>query len=71
MLLNCSICLGDISLFDRKVSVLNCGHFYHASCLNDWLKVELNCPECRAQVTRGAFATNIYPKLNQETASQI
>ena len=37
-----------------------------------WLaRVELNCPECRAQVTRGAFATNIYPKLNKETASQI
>ena len=71
MLINCSICLGDVSLFDRQVSVLNCGHFFHANCLNDWLNVELNCPECRAPATRGAFAANIYPKLNQETVSQI
>ena len=71
MLLNCSICLGEISLFNSKISVLNCGHFFHAKCLNDWLNVELNCPECRAPATRGGFATNIYPKLNQETANQI
>ena len=45
--------------------------FFHANCLNDWLNVELNCPECRAPATRGAFAANIYPKLNQETVSQI
>ena len=71
MLINCSICLRDISLFNRQVSVLNCGHFYHANCLNEWLDNELSCPECRAQVTRGAFATNIYPKINEETASQV
>ena len=71
MLLNCSICLGDISLFNSQVSALNCGHFFHAKCLNDWLNVELNCPECRARVARGAFAANIYPKLNKDTANQI
>ena len=71
MLINCSICLRDISLYDRQVSVLNCGHFYHANCLNEWLDKELSCPDCRAQVTRGAFATNIYPKINEETASQL
>ena len=45
--------------------------FFHANCLNDWLNVELNCPECRAPVARGGFATSIYPKINQETANQI
>ena len=71
MLINCLICQGDINLFDQQVSVLNCGHFFHANCLNDWINIKLNCPECRAQITRGAFASNIYPKLNQETESLI
>ena len=70
MLLNCSVCLGDINLFDREVSILNCGHFFHDNCLNDWLKQQMNCPECRAIVTRGEFARNIFPKVNDEILSQ-
>ena len=71
MLVNCSVCLGDINLFDKGVSILNCGHFFHANCLNGWLKQQRNCPECRAIVTRGEFAMNIYPKFNQETLSKF
>ena len=70
MLVNCSVCLSDINLFDKEVSILNCGHFFHASCLNDWLKQQMNCPECRTIVTRGKFARNILPKVKNETLSQ-
>ena len=70
MLVNCSVCLGDINLFDKEVSILNCGHFFHANCLNDWLNQQMNCPECRAIVTGGEFARNIFPKFNDETLSQ-
>ena len=71
MLVNCSVCLGDINLFDKEVSILNCGHFFHAICLNDWFNQQMNCPECRAIVTRGKFARNIFPKLNQETLRKL
>ena len=70
MLVNCSVCLSDINLFDKEVSILNCGHFFHSNCLNDWLQQQMNCPECRTIVTRGTFAQNIYPKINGETLSQ-
>ena len=70
MLVNCSVCLGDINLFDKEVSILNCGHFFHDNCLNDWLKQQMNCPECRAIVTIDNFARNIFPKVNDETVSQ-
>ena len=71
MLINCSVCLGDINLFDKKkkISILNCGHFFHANCLNDWLNHQMNCPECRVIVTRGNFVRNIFPKINHETLS--
>ena len=71
MLVNCSICLGDINLFDKKVSILNCGHFFHANCLNDWFRQQMNCPECRSIVTRGEFARNIFPKYTQETLNKL
>ena len=71
MLVNCSVCLCDINLFDNEVSILNCGHFFHANCLNDWFQKQMNCPECRAIVTRGEFARNIFPKVNQELLSKF
>ena len=71
MLVNCSVCLGDINLFDKEVSILNCGHFFHSHCLNDWLPQQMNCPECRAIVARDNFVTNIFPKVDKETASKL
>ena len=71
MLINCSVCLGDINLFDMEVSILNCGHFFHSQCLNNWLTQQMNCPECRAIVTRGNFVRNIFPKVNEETGSKL
>ena len=68
MLVNCSVCLEDINLLKKEVSILKCGHFFHTDCLNNWLKQQLNRPECRDTVKKGTFPTNIYPKLNQGTA---
>ena len=71
MLIDCSVCLADINLFDKEVSILNCGHFFHSHCLNNWLAQQMNCPECRAVVTRDNFVRNIFPKVNEETASKL
>ena len=30
----------------------------------------MNCPECRAKVTKGSFVRNIFPKIIDETLSQ-
>ena len=71
MLINCSICLADINLFGKEVSILNCGHFFHSYCLSDWLAQQMNCPECRAIVTRDNFVRNIFPKVNDETLRKL
>ena len=71
MLISCSICLGDINLFDKEVSITKCGHFFHANCLNSWLAQQMNCPECRTIVTRDNFVRNIFPKINEETSSKL
>lgn len=45
----CVICSADILDKDR-IMILNCPgrHYYHASCIKEWLKVKINCPVCRS-----------------------
>ena len=54
----CTICT---ELLDhlREVSVLRCGHLFHADCLAPWLSHSMTCPQCRQKVTRA----NIVHKL--------
>ncbi len=47
----CAICLGDYTEKD-KVAELNCDqrHYFHAACLEDWLKRKPECPLCKKPV---------------------
>ena len=31
----------------RKYILIPCGHFFHSKCLENWIKIEKNCPLCR------------------------
>lgn len=42
----CSICFSEFEMRD-ELTVLPCGHHYHASCLNEWFVVKVECPMCR------------------------
>jgi hypothetical protein len=43
---SCIICLEDLE--DNVVSINNCGHKFHDSCINEWLIRKRECPLCRA-----------------------
>ncbi|CAL5209013.1 unnamed protein product [Lathyrus oleraceus] len=43
----CSICLGDYKETDLLRLLPNCGHLYHAACIDPWLRLHSNCPICR------------------------
>ena len=53
----CSICLDEI---DSKKDILSCGHFFHESCFEEYLKHKIShrerasCPNCRANIYWGA-----------------
>lgn len=51
----CSICLEAYADGD-DVRVLPCGssHMFHVACVDNWLKINANCPVCRGQVLRNA-----------------
>lgn len=42
----CSICRDEM----HEASKLECGHIFHKSCLQSWLKLQLVCPVCRVNV---------------------
>ena len=46
----CSICLEDYSDIDKKISKTKCKHIFHKKCLNNWIKENNTCPECRAKI---------------------
>ncbi|XP_022088277.1 uncharacterized protein LOC110977989 isoform X2 [Acanthaster planci] len=45
----CSICMGDYEL-GENMRRLPCFHFYHAACIDKWLKDNRICPVCREEV---------------------
>ena len=57
--MTCCICLENFlpkKLKQDKVALLvQCGHFYHQKCMNNWInakkKGERSCPTCRTEVT--------------------
>ena len=65
MSVTCSICFENINFSGQEVSVLNCGHLYHSTCLLRWLESNLNCPECKVVVTMGHFIKKIFPKTSE------
>ena len=45
----CTICIEDFES-DESVTVVTCGHTFHASCLSEWTKYKPDCPTCRAPI---------------------
>lgn len=43
---SCVICLDGFS-DDNDTRLLKCKHFFHLTCLDEWLKKKRECPVCR------------------------
>lgn len=46
----CAICLDDFVDGETCRVLIVCNHIYHSSCIDQWLKFQLNCPICRKPV---------------------
>lgn len=47
----CMVCLEDFQL-STCCRRLPCGHVFHQSCIDEWLKRCTDCPICKANVDR-------------------
>lgn len=44
----CAICLSEFVDGERVRVLPNCGHGFHANCVEEWIVVRSSCPTCRA-----------------------
>lgn len=43
----CSVCLSDYQPKEILKSIPECNHYFHATCIDEWLKLNGTCPLCR------------------------
>ncbi|KIJ63981.1 hypothetical protein HYDPIDRAFT_51823, partial [Hydnomerulius pinastri MD-312] len=46
----CPICLDDYEPSDVVTKLLECPHWLHKNCLEQWLRTANTCPVCRKKV---------------------
>lgn len=46
---SCVICFDEFKK-DEELRILNCGHYYHIHCINEWIEKNPSCPICRKQL---------------------
>lgn len=44
---SCPICLSDYEPNETLRSIPECNHYFHADCIDEWLKLNGTCPLCR------------------------
>jgi hypothetical protein len=42
----CSICLEEFKK-DEKLMKIECHHYFHRKCIDDWFNINITCPLCR------------------------
>mmetsp|Transcript_10790 Transcript_10790/g.14059 ORF Transcript_10790/g.14059 Transcript_10790/m.14059 type:complete len:540 (+) Transcript_10790:274-1893(+) len=47
---NCPICFSDMFSSTKPIKELNCGHFMHRECFDNFSKNDFKCPVCRKAI---------------------
>ncbi|CAO2150471.1 unnamed protein product [Urochloa humidicola] len=49
----CSVCLGELAEDGEALKMLMpCKHYFHAACVDQWLRKRATCPICRAPTAK-------------------
>lgn len=43
----CPICLSEYEPNETLRSIPECNHYFHADCIDEWLRMNATCPLCR------------------------
>jgi E3 ubiquitin-protein ligase ATL10/75/76/77/78 len=57
----CAICLSDFIDGERVRVLPNCGHGFHANCVEEWIVQRSSCPTCRATCRLDGVAASEEP----------
>ncbi|KAM1736579.1 hypothetical protein ACFX12_014922 [Malus domestica] len=56
----CSICLSEYEAKEVLRTIPECNHYFHASCIDEWLKMNATCPVCRNSPEGSSVATHSF-----------
>ncbi|GAA0145674.1 hypothetical protein LIER_05814 [Lithospermum erythrorhizon] len=55
-IMQCAICLHEVSEGEKYKILPKCNHAYHVSCIDSWLQINPSCPICRSEVRVKCFS---------------
>ncbi|CAI8619586.1 unnamed protein product [Vicia faba] len=59
----CSICLSEYEPKETLRSIPECNHYFHAACIDEWLKMNGTCPICRNSPEAYSSTTPFFSSL--------
>ncbi|OMO79760.1 Zinc finger, RING-type [Corchorus capsularis] len=62
----CPICLSEYEPKETLRTIPECNHYFHANCIDEWLKMNASCPLCRNS-PGGSSATS--PSISSSSSS--
>ncbi|KAI5383430.1 RING-H2 finger protein ATL20 [Lathyrus oleraceus] len=57
----CSICLCEYQPNEVLRTIPECNHYFHANCIDGWLKTNATCPLCRNFPEMSSFFASVLP----------
>ncbi|CAN0913611.1 E3 ubiquitin-protein ligase ATL41 [Linum grandiflorum] len=65
----CAVCLSLLEEDEMVRSLPNCGHGFHAECVDKWLSCHTTCPICRTEAQPPPVLINIEPEPDEKVVS--
>lgn len=65
----CPICLSEYQPKDSLRTIPECNHYFHANCVDEWLKMNATCPLCRNSPQGGSSAMTPSSSISSGTRS--
>ncbi|XWS48803.1 hypothetical protein CRYUN_Cryun13aG0107800 [Craigia yunnanensis] len=62
----CPICLSEYLPKETLRTIPECSHYFHANCIDEWLKMNASCPLCRNSPGGSAAST---PSISSSSSS--
>ncbi|KAI3823694.1 hypothetical protein L1987_05134 [Smallanthus sonchifolius] len=53
----CAICLSEYKPKESLRTIPECNHYFHADCIDEWLKLNATCPVCRNSPESSSLVT--------------
>lgn len=64
----CSICLSEYEPKETLRTIPDCNHYFHAHCIDEWLKMNATCPVCRNSPTHTPSSTSTSSSMSPSSS---